>query len=83
MTDPLTQALVPCANPIIYRIDRTGAYNSGGKMSGLFKSMSNGGGRFNMALYYTAGGTYTVDNDPYYPVVVGPNGYDMFLVRAK
>jgi hypothetical protein len=54
--------------------------NTGGKVKGLYKSLSNGKGQFTMSNFYTAGATYTVDGDSYYPVL-GGRGYDLFLVR--
>lgn len=60
-------------NPSIYM-------NTGGKVKGLYKSLSNHKGSYTMTNYYTAGATYTVDGDSYYPVL-GGRGYDLFLVR--
>jgi hypothetical protein len=64
-----------------------GSYNSGGKAKGIYKSLSsaaNGtaaGANLVISTFYTAGATYTVDGDPYYPVATGVGGQDLFLVR--
>ena len=77
-------AWVPPAIPIVISLQMTdGTYvnmNNGGKVKGLYKSLSNGKGNYTMTNYYTAGATYTVDGESYYPVL-GGRGYDLFLVR--
>ena len=77
-------AWVPPAIPINISFQWTDgtnvSTNTGGKVKGLYKSLSNGKGNYTMTNFYTAGATYTVDSDSYYPVL-GGRGYDLFLVR--
>jgi hypothetical protein len=76
-------AWVPPAIPInisIQLYNPTIFLNTGGKVKGLYKSLSNHKGSYTMTNFYTAGATYTVDSDSYYPVL-GGRGYDLFLVR--
>ena len=92
VTDVNTGALVPCAVPIFMRLSvntndptipaRTW-WNEGGKLPGIFKGLS--GPNTWMESYFTPGETLTVDNEPYYPIVSGPDlrFRDMFLIRAR
>jgi hypothetical protein len=85
--DSTTTAFVPPAYPIMIQMQVPGSYNSGGKAKGIYKSLSsaaNGtaaGANLVISTFYTAGATYTVDGDPYYPVATGVGGQDLFLVR--
>lgn len=90
--DPNTGASVPCAVPIYMRLGvntndatipaRTWM-NEGGKLPGIYKSLS--GSDAYMLKYYTPGETLTVDGEPYYPIISGPDVRyrDMFLIRAR
>jgi hypothetical protein len=58
-------------------------WNEGGRLPGFFKSLSGSDAWMND--YYTPGTTITVDGEPYYPLVTGPDTRyrDMFLIRAR
>ena len=90
--DTNTGAAVPCAIPVNMRLGihtndatlpaRTW-WNEGGRLPGFFKSLSGSDAWMND--YYTPGTTITVDGEPYYPLVTGPDTRyrDMFLIRAR
>jgi hypothetical protein len=80
-TDPVTGTFVPPAFPIVFAKNTLGATNAGGTAIGLYKSMS-GSDTF-LQQYYTPGQTFAVNNEAYYPYVIGNNTLyrDMFLIR--
>lgn len=80
--DSSTGTLVPCAYPINVATYGNGSFNIGGALKGVYKSLSNGGW-YTMTNFYTPGATYTINGDPYYPILTGPNSYDLFLLRYK
>lgn len=85
--DPSTGTLVPPAYPINMMLAITSTnvnnayYTQGGRCRGIWKSLS-GSDQF-MLNYYNPGQNFTVDDEDYYPVVVGSDtSYrDMFLIR--
>jgi hypothetical protein len=82
--DSTTGTLVPPAYPIVIQIARTGQYNSGGNARGIYKSLSNANNSttaMTLGSYYVSNATYTVDGDPYFPVLNGQYQSDMFLLR--
>jgi hypothetical protein len=83
--DSTTGTLVPPAYPIVMQVSRLGNYNGGGNVRGLYKSLSNSNNAttaMTMSNFYVANASYTVDGDPYTPVLNGTAGQtDLFLVR--
>jgi hypothetical protein len=82
--DSTTGTLVPPAYPMVIQVSRAGQYNSGGNAKGIYKSLSNANNAttaMTLGSYYVANGTYTVDGDPYFPVLNGQGQSDMFLLR--
>jgi hypothetical protein len=80
--DSSTGTLVPCAYPINIATYGNGTFSIGGALKGVYKSLSNGGW-YTMSNFYTPGATYTINGDPYYPVLFGNGQYDLFLLRYK
>lgn len=80
VTDSTTGALVPPAIPIVFSSSVSGAYNPGGRMKGIYKSLSNGA-VYTIGNYYTSNQTYVVNGDNYYPFLSGNGLYDLFLLR--
>jgi hypothetical protein len=80
--DNTTGALVPPAYPIIFSSYGSNQMNPGGRMMGIYKSLSTSG-YWSPTLFYTANQTYVVNGENYYPAVLtGCSGqYDLFLVR--
>lgn len=80
-------ALVPCAIPIWMMVSASSSvpsytyYNGGGRCLGLYKSI--GGTDAWMNNYYSAGQTFVVDGDNYYPFITGTDTRyrDMWLLR--
>jgi hypothetical protein len=85
--DPATGTLVPPAYPINMMLAitstnvNTAYYTQGGRCLGIWKSLS-GSDQF-MNNYYNPGQNFVIDNEDYYPVVVGSDTSfrDMFLIR--
>lgn len=75
-------ALVPPAYPICPVYTSSGnAVNQAGAIKGMYRSMS-GSDTF-MNNYYSAGQTFTIGSDSYYPYAVGDDTLyrDLFLIR--
>jgi len=80
VTDSSTGALVPPAIPIVFSSSTGNAFNPGGRMKGIYKSLSNGG-VYTIGNFYTSNQTYVVNGDNYYPFLSGNGLYDLFLLR--
>lgn len=81
VSDSTSGALVPPAYPIMFSSYQGGSFNPGGKMLGIYKSLSTAG-QYTASTFYTANQTYVVNGDNYYPAVLtGAGQYDLFLVR--
>lgn len=75
--DTSTGVQVPGAYPIVIRSNTSGAWNAGGQIRGMYKSISMPW--TTMKLYWTAANqTFTVNNENYLPIVINE---DMFLIR--
>jgi len=78
VTDDTTGALVPCAIPITFSRNVSGSWHPGGACRGIYKSL--GQPLATMKLYFSEGQTFTVNGDPYMPIVFNET---MYLVRFK
>lgn len=76
--DDTTGALVPSAIPIRFERNTSESWNSGGPCRGIYKSM--GAPLATMKLYFSEGQTFTINGDPYMPIVFNET---MYLVRFK
>ena len=75
--DPVTGSLVPNAEPIKIQTSISGAWNPGGSIRGLYKSMT--APLSMMKLYWLSENqTFTINNEPYRAFVINE---DMYLVR--
>jgi hypothetical protein len=80
VTDSSTGALVPPAIPIVFSSSVNNAFNPGGRIKGIYKSLSNGT-QYTITNFYTSNQTYVVNGDNYYPFLSGNGSYDLFLLR--
>jgi hypothetical protein len=78
VTDDSTGALVPSAIPIRFERNTSDSWHPGGACRGIYKSM--GAPLATMKLYFSEGQTFTINGDPYMPVVFNET---MYLVRFK
>lgn len=78
VTDDTTGALVPCAKPIIFSRSEENSWNTGGPLRGLYKSLDMP--YTLMKSYFSDGQTFTVNGEPYMPIVFNET---MYLVRFK
>jgi hypothetical protein len=74
--DSQTGTFVPGAYPIKFARTNTSSWNSGGDCRGIYKSLSMT--LANMKLYWQDGQTFTVNGEPYMPIVFHE---DMYLIR--
>lgn len=78
VTDDTTGALVPSAIPIVFSRDTSDSWHPGGACRGIYKSM--GAPLATMKLYFSDGQTFTINGEPYMPIVFNET---MYLVRKK
>jgi hypothetical protein len=78
VTDDTTGALVPCAIPIVASRYISGSWHPGGAVRGIYKSLSMP--IASMKLYFSEGQTFTINGEPYMPIVFNET---MYLVRFK
>ena len=90
ITDPATGLFVPPAIPLVIQsLYMDGTYsrmNPGGKMKGIYKSLSSSNGGFSMSSFISLNQTYTINGEDYYPALTGReattnSGADLFLLR--
>jgi len=78
VVDSSTGALVPCAVPIVPKRTEQNSWNPGGALRGIYKSLDM---PYNlMKLYFSDGQTFTINGDPYMPIVFNET---MYLIRFK
>lgn len=78
VADDSTGALVPCAVPIVPKRTDQNAWNPGGALRGIYKSVDMPYSL--MKLYFSDGQTFTINGEPYIPIVFNET---MYLVRFK
>ena len=78
VVDSSTGALVPCAVPIVPRRLEQNTWSPGGALRGIYKSLDMPYSL--MKLYFSDGQTFTINGDPYIPIVFNET---MYLVRYK
>lgn len=78
VTDDTTGALVPSAVPIVFNRNISDSWHPGGACRGIYKSM--GAPLATMKLYFSDGQTFTINGEPYMPIVFNET---MYLVRKK
>lgn len=78
VTDDTTGALVPSAIPIRFERNTSESWHPGGACRGIYKSM--GAPLATMKLYFSEGQTFTINGEPYMPIVFNET---MYLVRFK
>ena len=81
VSDPATGTFVPPALPITFARNVQQSQNPGGTAIGLYKSLA--GSDTYLQQYYTPGQTFVLNNESYYPYVIGNEATwrDMFLIR--
>lgn len=90
VTDPATGLFVPPALPLVIQslwMDATySRMNPGGKMKGIYKSLSSTNGGYSMSSFISLNQTYTINGEDYFPALTGreataSSGADLFLLR--
>lgn len=90
MSDPVTGLFVPPALPLVMQsLYMDGTYSRmspGGKMKGIYKSLSSPYQGFNMSSFISLNQTYTINGEDYFPALTGregtaSSGADLFLLR--
>lgn len=90
VTDPATGLFVPPALPIVIQsmyMDATySRMNPGGKMKGIYKSLSSTVNGYSMSSFISLNQTYTINGEDYFPALTGreataSSGADLFLLR--
>lgn len=78
VADDTTGSLVPCAVPIVIKRLEPSSWHPGGALRGLYKSLDMPYSL--MKLYFSENQTFTINGDPYMPIVFNET---MYLVRFK